>query len=47
MSDPPFSKPSAQTNPIYVAVVEEGTFATFMGESGIVRITPPFPGSDI
>jgi len=44
--DPPFSKPSAQTNPIYVAVVREGTFAIFIGESGIVKITPPFPASD-
>jgi hypothetical protein len=43
---PPFDKPYAQVNPIYVPVVIEGLFARWVGASGTVKIIAPFPNVD-
>lgn len=33
--------------PICVAVVIDGTFVRFLGESGVIRITAPFPPGEV
>jgi hypothetical protein len=44
---PPFALPGDQVRPTWLALVIVGTFSTFLGESGVIKITAPFPPGEV
>lgn len=44
---PPFALPGDQVKPTWFAFVIVGTFETFLGESGVIKMTAPFPPREV